>query len=355
MLEIQPVNLVQAGGLSISLFGLYLLKEYAHYFMVRYLLLFSALSAITNFSEEVLGSRAWHLISPIYIVGLGPIFYLCVHSLAHADTDRRQYLHFMPMLLALPFTQYTQVIIALGTVSFAVYAVAIYRQVKVFESHITQQRSNAQELSLNWFLGLIYATAAVYVMDLTRLNLQPHISYFANLTGQLVGTIAIYLILALLVKKLLQFSDELLSFRTEEQVFQRILSESDNGTSEDMLTNDIEKNTAEYKSLFQHIQSTINDKALYRQPRLSLMQLSAETGLQTRDISRAINLCARMNFNDFINTLRVDAIKLELKTESHLSLLEIGLQGGFNSKTSFNNVFKRLTGMTPGQFRANSH
>lgn len=360
MLEIHPVNLAQAAGLTLALFGWYLLKDYTHYATVRLLLLFSGLSAITNFSEEVLGSRDWYLVSPVFIVGVGPMFYLTAVSLVSAPISKSSFaqslltrnvwlyrlFHLMPMLLTLPLTHMPQAVIAFGTISFAAYGAAIFKLIGKFELRINAQRSDSYELSLRWFMGLLYVVAITYIVDLTRLNVQQQIGLFWNLTGQLLATISVYLSLGFLIKKLLQFNELFLSF-TKEQTTLEVVENSIKDEKSD-------SDKTEYEGLFQYIDAQIKTQQLYRQPRLSLLQLAGETGLQTRDISRAINLCAQINFNDYINQHRVMAVKQALADNPDTALLDIGLICGFNSKTSFNNVFKRLTGMTPGQFRSGS-
>jgi AraC-like DNA-binding protein len=59
------------------------------------------------------------------------------------------------------------------------------------------------------------------------------------------------------------------------------------------------------------------------------------------------------NFASFINNYRVEAVKkmiLDSDFENY-SLLAIGLESGFTSKTTFYDAFKKATGMTPNSFR----
>ena len=59
------------------------------------------------------------------------------------------------------------------------------------------------------------------------------------------------------------------------------------------------------------------------------------------------------NFYDFINSYRVKEVqnRLEGGDSEVYSLLAIALESGFNSKSSFNAVFKKHTGMTPSQYK----
>lgn len=92
----------------------------------------------------------------------------------------------------------------------------------------------------------------------------------------------------------------------------------------------------------------------YLNPEYSLKDLSSDTGLSTHDTSEAINNGIGVNFNEFINSYRVERVKTYLQDDSmsHLSLVAIALESGFNSKATFNRVFKRLTDQSPSEYRA---
>ena len=60
------------------------------------------------------------------------------------------------------------------------------------------------------------------------------------------------------------------------------------------------------------------------------------------------------SFSEYINRLRVEKVKtMILNTEQEqYTLLALAEKAGFSSKSSFNAVFKRVTGFTPTQFKA---
>lgn len=91
---------------------------------------------------------------------------------------------------------------------------------------------------------------------------------------------------------------------------------------------------------------------VYKNPNLTLTDLAGLLETNRNIISKTINQEFHMNFNDFVNHKRTEAIIARLKKGDHVqnTLLAIALDSGFNSKTTFNRAFKKHTGMTPKQF-----
>jgi AraC-like DNA-binding protein len=86
--------------------------------------------------------------------------------------------------------------------------------------------------------------------------------------------------------------------------------------------------------------------------RLTLDELAESTGWAPGRISAAINQGGE-NFFEFINRFRVEEVKTRIRQQRYrrASLLHIAHDCGFNSKSSFNAVFRRLTGVTPSEYR----
>nr|AGC72858.1 helix-turn-helix- domain containing protein, AraC type [uncultured bacterium A1Q1_fos_97] len=91
----------------------------------------------------------------------------------------------------------------------------------------------------------------------------------------------------------------------------------------------------------------------YLDPELSLPKLAKLMHCSTHELSHLINQGFERNFYQFINAYRVEESKRLLgdpKLE-HLTILAIGFEAGFNSKTTFNTTFKQSVGMSPLEFR----
>ncbi|WP_431160812.1 tetratricopeptide repeat protein [Flagellimonas beolgyonensis] len=87
----------------------------------------------------------------------------------------------------------------------------------------------------------------------------------------------------------------------------------------------------------------------YLNQQLSLKFVAEILGLNTNKMSFLINQAFRANFNDFVNSYRLNhfkSIALDPKNE-HLTILGLAYDSGFNSKSVFNTYFKKMEGMTP--------
>jgi AraC-like DNA-binding protein len=96
----------------------------------------------------------------------------------------------------------------------------------------------------------------------------------------------------------------------------------------------------------------VREEGWWRDKGLTAPILARHLATNTTYLSRALNTGLGHNFNEFVNLLRVEAVQEELATPGQQrDLLTIALDAGFNSKASFNRVFKRLTSETPSDFR----
>ncbi|WP_114936940.1 ABC transporter permease [Mucilaginibacter endophyticus] len=91
----------------------------------------------------------------------------------------------------------------------------------------------------------------------------------------------------------------------------------------------------------------------YEDAELTLATLAVKLAMHPHDLSRIINLGLKKNFSDFINEFRVREITRRMQDPAHdnLTLLGIAYESGFNSKTTFNRVFREITGKTPLEYK----
>jgi AraC-type DNA-binding domain-containing proteins len=101
------------------------------------------------------------------------------------------------------------------------------------------------------------------------------------------------------------------------------------------------------------LQTLMDSEKLYLQNDLKLSDVSEKMNLPVYYVSQVINEKLDKNFYDFINEYRVEEVKKRLmkKEYDHFTILAAGFDSGFNSKTAFYTAFKRITGVTPLEFK----
>ncbi|NOT63157.1 MAG: AraC family transcriptional regulator [Acidobacteria bacterium] len=92
---------------------------------------------------------------------------------------------------------------------------------------------------------------------------------------------------------------------------------------------------------------------LYLNGELKLSDVAEALGISANSLSQIINEKLGKNFYDFVNGYRVEAASRLLADpkKDHLTLLAIAFEAGFNSKSTFNSVFKKHKQMTPSEFK----
>jgi AraC-like DNA-binding protein len=97
----------------------------------------------------------------------------------------------------------------------------------------------------------------------------------------------------------------------------------------------------------------MKNQKLFLDSELNLIKLSSISGIPLHQLSYTINNGFNENFFMFVNRFRIEeAKKLILDPKmNYLSILGIGFEVGFNSKTVFNTTFKKITGFTPTSFK----
>jgi AraC-like DNA-binding protein len=104
--------------------------------------------------------------------------------------------------------------------------------------------------------------------------------------------------------------------------------------------------------ILQSLEHAMERDELFLDPLLSLRDLAEELDLHPNKLSWLINDHFKKNFNDFINNYRLNYFQIEALKPEHKkhTLLSIAFESGFNSKSVFNDYFKKQTGLTPSRW-----
>lgn len=101
-----------------------------------------------------------------------------------------------------------------------------------------------------------------------------------------------------------------------------------------------------------HLNSLLTKNRSYLDPNYRIQELSHESQVSIKDLVSTIKANNYSNFNEYINTFRIDHAKHLLET-TDMKILAVALESGFNNKVSFIHNFKSLTSVTPNVYRVN--
>lgn len=119
---------------------------------------------------------------------------------------------------------------------------------------------------------------------------------------------------------------------------------------------ELEERKSEEKEILplkKKLEDYMDEEKAFLNPELTLPELSKMISIPANQLSKVINSGFDKNFNDFVNEYRVEEVKIALSDPafSHFSILGIAFECGFNSKATFNRVFKKFTGNSPSEYQ----
>lgn len=106
-------------------------------------------------------------------------------------------------------------------------------------------------------------------------------------------------------------------------------------------------------SAIQKVQEGMETHKFFLKQNLNIEEFSKRINLPVKEVSAVINKHYHTNFFEFMNSYRIEEAKRLLSdaTKSDLTIMDILLEAGFNSKSAFHRFFSRLVGMSPTEFR----
>lgn len=216
-----------------------------------------------------------------------------------------------------------------------------------YRKKIIQYFSNTYKLELNWILSFLVLFTLLFLYDTIQTIVG---SFFTNLNYQQRWWLNLFAALITLYVGIKGYFTDTTKLKKLNFTFSPSL-DAITETSKGDKSNSISESDIEIVKLLME-----NDKA-YLNPDLNLSDLAKQANMSRGQLSEIINSGFNKNFNDFVNMYRVEAFKKMIKAEKHkkLSLLGIAFECGFNSKATFNRVFKKLTRYSPSQYLNSQH
>ncbi|WP_297704023.1 AraC family transcriptional regulator [uncultured Eudoraea sp.] len=322
---------------------------------------------LIDFAARVSGSifpnPMVHLLDDTFFLLYGPILYFYCRAVIFHDFafKKRDAWHLLPfaiyiflvlfLIVSLDKESGPEIALKITTADFPawVYIISLFiylhilyylwiswRTVETYHTVIKDKYSSIDGIKLDWLNFMLRAFTVITIVAMIH-NLTPifsnRIFLYVSVTVLLLTTF--YFINLILVKAL-----------NQPAIFSGIAKkETEKYAMSNLSPVDINK----YKNQLTILMQT---EQLYLNPDLNSKDLAKELGISGKTLSQVINQGFDQNFYDFINTFRCEEVKKILQgPDKKMTIIEAMFQAGFNSKSSFNKEFKKLTGQTPSEFK----
>ena len=356
-------------------------KLFANYFLASLMLLLSIILIYLLFSE-----LGWHVKFPYLMLMLlgfplivNPLFYLYAKYLVQFSPvfNKIDLIHFLPFIIYelffIPdfFSSSEEIIAIFNMITqqqlfprFIVfnwviiiqgiyYIILILLMLRNHSSSLEKAFSNIEKIRLNWLRNIIILVGFVwivfifenvlYLLDIQFYKIFDLASVFAALMVYSLGY------MGLLKSEVFERPAFIESYKYTKQSIDSDLTDLTpvKKYEKSGLT---EKKLEEY---FSRLDKLMKEEKFYLDSNLTLKQLADLLEISNHNLSQIINTRLNQNFFDYINQYRVEEVKhyLDDPQKKNITLLSLGFDAGFNSKSSFNSIFKRYTGLTPSEYQ----
>lgn len=310
-----------------------------------------------------------HLSAKVYSLGdptfflIAPLLWFYIKELTgeRVKISGPLFLHFLPFLLIIflsltlrsidpefPFMQFLErhhrlinvTFWIVVVVQFSSYQFFVRKKWSTYQEVIQQEVSNKEGLDIAWVRFFMIVFLMINIFFLFSLFAAIHLNhgYWQYKVIALIFSLSVF---ALGYKGVLQ--KEL--FQKDERATHDVIS----GTSPDPSMNKLNQ------ELLSRLLVYVKEEKPYLDSELTLSALAKALNISRSQLSIVINEGTGDNFYDFINKYRVEEVK-RLMTDPNVknyNLLGLALEAGFKSKSTFNLIFKRFTGLTPTEYRKN--
>ena len=303
-----------------------------------------------------------------FVFAAGPLLFLYIRGLTseRKKFEREDFLHFIPFALCviylLPyyiqsskgkldivaseylessFGQWYYVRSSLFIIQFLVYLVLIVLTITQYSRRVKRRELPRDETTLSELRFFVIASSVLWVGAVLRYALDS--TARTNLLVPLGASVVVY-------------GMGYLKMRRPAPLPATGPDEVTNDEEQPLSTKKYEKSTLTGERAERYLSKLLQcmkEKKPFTDGDLSLQKLAQELSISPHHLSQIINERLGQSFSDFINSYRVEEAKRRLQDPAfkHLSLLGIAIDVGFNSKSSFNSVFKKHTNLTPSEFR----
>lgn len=274
-------------------------------------------------------ARGFRLRDSVHLLGFGVMLALNAHVLLMSD---QQIQALSVRWVAGEKTIGSWFDVPLFVYSLSYVAAALVR-VHRYRRHLRERRSDADRMSLRWIDVMAACQVVIWLIATTQwLARVPGIDY-----RLLFGAVAAWVCVV-----------GWLSLNQPP-----VASEPPGDATDDTPQGPAETDDARFPAVEARLAQLMGDgDALYREPALTIAQVAKRSGYPEYLVSVVINRRFGGTFWDYINRLRVEAVRTHLAERADTrTILDIAYDCGFTSKSTFNAAFKRQVGETPSSYR----
>ncbi|GAB2542474.1 helix-turn-helix domain-containing protein [Rhodanobacter koreensis] len=319
-------------GVDLAVKAIYwdtLLPEWfrAYRFVALFPFLYGSLFFV--YVRALIDARGFRLRDGVHLLGFGVMLVLNAHVLLMSDAQMQA---LSSRWVGGEKTIGSWFDISLFVYSLSYVAAALVR-VHRYRRHLRERRSDADRMSLRWIDVMAGCQVVIWIIATMQwLATVPGIDY-----RLLFGAIAAWVCVV-----------GWFSLNQAPVVNEPAVSDT-TGASRQSADVDDARFPAVEARLSQLMQG---DDALYREPALTIGQVAKRSGYPEYLVSTVINRRFGGSFWDYINRLRVEAVRHCLADRDDArTILDIAYDCGFTSKSTFNAAFKRQVGETPSSYR----
>jgi AraC-like DNA-binding protein len=225
----------------------------------------------------------------------------------------------------------------IALVQYLFYLIFMLRLIRNFKAKALNELSNTENIDPAWLRIFLFTFLSVFLLLIVMMVIAIHRLNF-NYFNSIVSLVFALIIYILGYKGLFQ-----------KAILPEHIEIIDN-VQTDKINNDVK---IDEKLLEKLINFMVNEKP-YFDPELSLTSLAGLVKINRNQLSELINSGTGGNFYDFVNKYRVDEVKLLMDSPKYkdYTLLAIAFEAGFPSKSTFNSIFKKFTGLTPSEYKS---
>ncbi|WP_337967223.1 helix-turn-helix domain-containing protein [uncultured Flavobacterium sp.] len=223
-----------------------------------------------------------------------------------------------------------------------IYWILSYQLLKKHRKGILLFSSQKKERDLKWLQSILIWMFFIIVLFLIMKIKETN--FLGSVSTYLYLVFTLFMVYNLLRQKEVFFND-----KNENIVLENIIYPNIRFQTEKPASRLNEEELLKYKSILNNL---LEHGEVFTDSEINLASLSDKVGISMNDMSFMINNSYNMNFYALINNYRIEKVKemLTKKQYNHLTILGIAYEAGFTSKSTFNNAFKKTTGLTPSEY-----